>query len=200
MIRVLLADDEHLLRTAVASLLELDDDIEVVDQTDNGHAVVTHPARHMIDVFILDIEMPDLDGLETARHLLREDPDRSVVIVTRHARPGVLRSALAAGVRGFVPKSTRAEDLAGIIRTIHNGGRYVDASLAFDAMRNDSPLTEREASLLARTEQGQSIASIASELHLAHGTVRNYLSNAIMKLGATDRHEAARRARKNGWI
>lgn len=200
MIRVLLADDEHLLRTAVASLLELDDDIEVVDQTDNGHAVVTHPARHTIDVFILDIEMPDLDGLETARHLLREDPDRSVVIVTRHARPGVLRSALAAGVRGFVPKSTRAEDLAGIIRIIHNGGRYVDASLAFDAMRNDSPLTEREASLLARTEQGQSIASIASELHLAHGTVRNYLSNAIMKLGATDRHEAARRARKNGWI
>jgi len=199
-IRVLLADDEHLLRTAVASLLELDDDIKVVDQADNGLSVLNHPARATIDVFVLDIEMPDVDGVETARRLLREDPDRAVVIVTRHARPGVLRSALAAGVRGFVPKSTRAEDLAGIIRTIHEGGRYVDASLAFDAMHNDSPLTERETSLLSRTEQGQSIASIASELHLAPGTVRNYLSNAIMKLGATDRHEAARRARKNGWI
>lgn len=200
MTRVYLADDEELLRTALASLLDLDDDITVIAQAASGDAVLADPERLHADVFLLDLEMPGLGGLDTAKALLAEDASRQIVIVTRHARPGILRSALAAGVRGFVPKSTPAEQLSIVISRVHSGERYVDAELALDAISVDCPLTERELDALRLTEDGRSIPEIAAHLHLAQGTVRNYLSDAITKLGATTRHAAAKHAKANGWI
>lgn len=200
MIRVYLADDEEMLRTALASLLELDDDLTVIAQAASGDTVLTDPARAETDVFLLDLEMPGLGGLDTAKALLYENPDRRTVIVTRHARPGILRSALAAGVRGFVPKNTPAEQLAAIIRRVHQGERYVDADLALDAISVDCPLTERELDTLRLTEEGKSVPEIAAQLHLAAGTVRNYLSDAITKLGVKTRHAAAKHAKNHGWI
>ncbi len=200
MIRVLLADDETLLRTALASLLELEGDIAVVAQCDDGPSVLAEAARHEVDVFLLDLEMPGASGLETAAALLAADPGRRVVVVTRHARPGVLRTALETGVRGFVPKSAAAGELAAIIRRVHAGGRHVDPVVAFDAMQSDCPLTDRELDVLRLTQEGRSIAAMAGELHLAPGTVRNYLSSAITRLGERNRHDAARHARRQGWI
>lgn len=200
MIRIYLADDEELLRTAIASLLELEDTITVAAQAASGDTVLTDPDREHIDVFLLDLEMPGLGGLDTAKALLVEDPGRRIVIVTRHARPGILRSALTAGVRGFVPKNTPAERLAEIITRVHHGERYVDADLALDAISVDCPLTERELDTLRLTEEGKSVPEIAEHLHLAAGTVRNYLSDAITKLGVKTRHAAAKKARSQGWI
>jgi two-component system response regulator DesR len=200
MIRVYLADDEEMLRTAIASLLELDDELTVIAQAAAGDAVLTDPARADADVFLLDLEMPRLSGLDVAKALLRENPDRRTVIVTRHARPGILRSALSAGVRGFVPKNTPAEELSTIIRRIHRGERYVDAELALDAISVDCPLTERELDVLRLTDEGKSVPEIAKQLHLAAGTVRNYLSDAITKLGVKTRHAAAKHAKTHGWI
>lgn len=197
MIRVVIADDEHMLRTALASLLDLEDGIHVTAQVDDGAAVLDlDPA----DVYVLDLEMPGLDGIETSKALLTRDPGAVIVMVTRHARPGVLRTALAAGVRGFVPKSTPAEQLAQVIRHVHAGNRYVDSDLALAALGFDCPLTDRELDVLRLTEQGKSVTEIAQTLNLAGGTVRNYLSDAITKLGATNRHVAAREARAHGWI
>ncbi|MDN5635976.1 MAG: response regulator transcription factor [Brevibacterium sp.] len=190
MIRVYLVDDEELLRTALASLLNLDDDITVIAQAPSGDTVLADPARTEADVFLLDLEMPGLGGLDTAKALLAENPQRRIVIVTRHARPGILRSALAAGVRGFVPKYTPAEQLSTI----------VDADLALDAISVDCPLTERELDALRLTEDGRSVPEIATHLHLAQGTVRNYLSDAITKLGVSTRHAAAKHAKAHGWI
>ncbi|MDN5688856.1 MULTISPECIES: response regulator transcription factor [Brachybacterium] len=200
MIRVYLADDEELLRTALASLLNLDDDITVIAQAPSGDTVLADPARTEADVFLLDLEMPGLGGLDTAKALLSENPQRRIVIVTRHARPGILRSALAAGVRGFVPKYTPAEQLSAIIRRIDQGERHVDADLALDAISVDCPLTERELDALRLTEDGRSVPEIATHLHLAQGTVRNYLSDAITKLGVSTRHAAGKHARAHGWI
>lgn len=200
MIRVLVADDEQLLRTALASLLELHG-MRVVAQCANGAEVLTQADRAEIDVFLLDLEMPGLGGLDAAKGLLAEQPDRAIIIVTRHARPGVLRSALAAGVRGFVAKDTPFEELASIIEHVHTGGgRYVDMELALSAISVDCPLSERETDALRLTEEGRSVSEIAEILHLAPGTVRNYLSDAIAKLGASGRHDAARQARVHGWI
>lgn len=198
MIRIFLADDEDMLRTALASLLGLEETITVAGTGANGQAALDHPDH--IDVYVLDLEMPGLDGLDTARALLALDPETAVVMITRHARPGILRSALAAGVRGFVPKSTPAEQLCRIIEHIHAGARYIDPELAVTALGFDCPLTERELDVLRLTRQGNNVAAIAAILHLAPGTVRNYLSEAMTKLNAPDRHAAARAAHEHGWI
>lgn len=200
MIRVFLADDEDMLRTALVSLLELEDTITVVGHGGTGRAALDHDPPDGIDVFVLDLEMPVLDGVDTARSLVDRDPTAAIVMITRHARPGILRSALAAGVRGFVPKNTSADQLARVIERVHAGGRYVDPDLAVTALGFDCPLTERELDVLRLTRRGDSIAEIASGLSLAPGTVRNYLSDAIAKLGVSNRHAAARAAREHGWI
>lgn len=200
MIRIVIADDEQMLRTALAALLELEDDLTVVGQYDNGQLLLDAIESLVADVFILDLEMPVLGGLDTVRALMERDPATRVVIITKHARPGILRSALAVGVRGFVPKDTPAEELARIITRIHTGERYVDADLAIAAIDFDCPLTERELDALRLTEAGMTIAEIAATLHLAGGTVRNYLSDAIIKLGASNRHAAAKQAQAHGWI
>lgn len=200
MIRVYLADDEELLRSALATLLELSDNIQVIAQANTGLAVLSDAARADTDVFLLDLEMPGMSGLDTAKALLAEDATHQIIIVTRHARPGILRSALAAGVRGFVLKSTPAEQLVDIISQVSAGRRYVDTDLALDAIAVDCPLTERELDTLRLTDEGLSVAEIATQLYLAKGTVRNYLSEAITKLGVPSRHAAAKYAKNQGWI
>lgn len=200
MTRVLLADDENLLRLALAALLDLEEGIEVVAQADNGADAVTLTRTHDPDVVLLDLEMPGLDGIEAATEILRERPERAVVLLTRHGRPGVLKRALAAGVRGFVGKSIEPERLALVIADVHAGRRYIDSDISLAAMMDDCPLTDRELELLRLTESGRSVREMSAALHLAPGTVRNYLSAAMQKTGAASRHEAARRARERAWI
>lgn len=201
MIRVLLADDENLIRSALATMLDLEDDIEVVAQADSGEAALSIASDAVPDVAVLDLQMGGIDGIETARKIVGALPRCGTIIVTSHGRPGYLKKALAAGVRGFLPKTTSAATLAEVVRTVHAGGRYVDPSLAAEAIgAGDSPLTPREADVLEFAADGATIAEIARRAHLSPGTTRNYLSAAAAKLGAANRHEACAVARRHGWI
>nr|WP_236241584.1 response regulator transcription factor [Streptomyces sp. CC228A] len=200
-IRVLLADDEHLIRGALAALLGLEDDIEVVAEAASGPEAIAMARTHRPDVAVLDLQMPGADGVRVATSLRAELPGCRTMIVTGHGRPGHLKRALAAGARGFVPKTVSAQQLAEIIRTVHAGNRYVDPELAADAIASgDSPLTAREAELLELAADGAPIAEIAQRASLSPGTVRNYLSSAVSKLGAENRHAAVRLARDRGWV
>jgi two-component system response regulator DesR len=200
MIRLLLADDEDLVREALATLLELEPDFEVVAQAGDGERAVQLAAQHEPDVVVLDLEMPGLDGVAAAGRILAARPV-PVVLLTRHARPGVLRRALAAGARAFVPKTTPADRLARILRDVHAGGRYVDSEIAATALTEGAcPLTERELDVLRHVRGGASATDIAARVHLAPGTVRNYISSAMAKLDAPTRAEAARTAYEEGWI
>ncbi|MER5336911.1 response regulator transcription factor [Micromonospora sp. NPDC002717] len=201
MIRVLIADDEELIRTAVVALLDLEDDITVIAQADNGDDAMALAAAHDPDVVLLDLEMPPTDGIYTAERILGAHPRAKAVLVTRHARPGVLKRALASGIAGFVPKSTPVSALATVIRDIAAGRRYVDPDIAATALAADRcPLTPRELDVLRMTRQNAPIQHIARTLHLAEGTVRNYLSTAMTKLDAPSRHAAADIAWENGWV
>ncbi len=199
-IRVLVADDEVLIRGAVEALLALEEDLEVLPGVSDGTAAVAAAQEHRPDVCLLDLEMPGLDGVEAAQQILRSVPTK-VVIFTRHARPGVLRRALAERVSGFVPKSTPAEELADVLRQVASGRRYVDPEIAAMALTGEqSPLTERELDVLRVGRTAHRVEEIAQALHLAPGTVRNHLSNAMAKLGVRTRQEAAQRAWEEGWI
>ncbi|MFC4051460.1 response regulator transcription factor [Actinomadura syzygii] len=201
MIRVLLADDEHLIRGAVAALLGLEPDLEVVAEVGRGDEVAAAVAAHDPDVAVLDIEMPGADGLAVAEDLAASGARCAVCILTSFGRPGYLRRAMAAGVRGFVAKDAPTQELAAAIRKVHGGGRYLDADLAAGAMAaGDNPLSEREREVLRLTGTGAETARIAALLHLSEGTVRNYLSTAMAKLGAPTRVAAARAAHDMGWI
>ncbi|GGV00942.1 MULTISPECIES: response regulator transcription factor [Streptomycetaceae] len=200
-VRVLLADDEHLIRGALAALLALEDDLTVVAEAASGPEALAMAKAHRPDVAVLDLQMPGLDGIEVATELRRLLPDCRTMIVTGHGRPGYLKRALEVGVRGFLPKTVSAADLAGIIRTVRAGGRYVDPELAADAIAaGETPLTPRETDVLELAADGTSIAGIAERAALSQGTVRNYLSSAAAKLGAENRHAAVRIAREHGWI
>ncbi|MEU1887464.1 response regulator transcription factor [Micromonospora rifamycinica] len=200
MIRIVIADDEELIRGALVALLSLEADIEVVADVADGEAAVAAAVAHRPDLTLLDLEMPGLDGVDAARRLLRLVPTR-VVIVTRHARPGTLKRALSAGVHGFVPKSTPASELARIIRSVAAGERYVDARLAASALtEQESPLTPREIDVLRLTRDGLPTKNIARQLGLAHGTVRNHISSAMTKLDVDSRTAAATIAWEQGWI
>jgi two-component system response regulator DesR len=201
MIRVLLADDENLIRSALATMLDLEDDIEIVGQADSGEKALTVSASLAPDVAVLDLQMGGIDGIETAQKIAEMLPTCASIIVTSHGRPGYLKKALEAGVRGFLPKTTSAATLAEVVRTVQGGGRYVDPTLAAEAIgAGDSPLTPREADVLEFAADGASIAEIARRAHLSPGTTRNYLSAAAAKLGAANRHEACALARRHGWI
>jgi two-component system response regulator DesR len=200
-IRLLLADDENLIRGAVAALLAMQHDLEVVAQAASGDEALAMARMHRPDVAVLDLQMPGLDGIAVAQALLRELPDCASVIVTSHGRPGHLKRALAAGVRGFLPKTVSGQVLADIVRIVHGGGRYVDPELAAEAISaGDSPLTPREADVLELAADGVPIEDIARRASLSPGTVRNYLSSAVTKLGAANRHEAVHLARTHGWL
>ncbi|MBB1260877.1 response regulator transcription factor [Streptomyces alkaliterrae] len=200
-LRVLLADDEHLIRGALAALLALEDDLVVVAEAATGPEAMAMARAHRPDVAVLDLNMPGADGIEVVTALRREVPECAAMIVTGHGRPGHLKQALSAGARGFLPKTVSAQRLAEIIRAVHDGNRYVDPELAAEAISaGDSPLTARETELLELAGDGATIAEIARRAALAPGTVRNYLSAAAAKLGAENRHVAARTARERGWI
>jgi two-component system response regulator DesR len=200
MIRLLLADDEDLLRGALAALLELEEDLTVVAEASTSTDAVRLAREHQPDIAVLDLEMPPADGLRAAEEIRAALATR-IVLVTRHARPGVLRRALSAGVSGFVPKTTPAARLAEILRDIAAGRRYVDPDIAASALtEDDCPLTDRELEVLRASRTGASINEIANQVHLAPGTVRNYLSAAMTKLGVSSRHAAAHRAWEEGWI
>lgn len=200
-IRILLADDEHLIRTALAQLLDLEPDLEVVAQAASGDEALAMAARHAVDVAVLDLQMPGPDGIAVAERLASHLPGCGVVIVTSHGRPGHLKRALRSGVRGFLPKTTSAATLGEVVRKVHTGGRYVDPDLAAEAIAaGDSPLTPREADVLELAADGTTVEEIAARAALSPGTVRNYLSSAITKLGAANRHDACATARRMGWI
>jgi len=200
MIRILIADDENLLRRAIASLLDLEDGIEVVAQADNGETAIILTRETTPDVVLLDLEMPGLDGIDTASRILEERPGQPIILLTRHGRPGVLKRALKAGIRGFLGKTVDPERLAQIIGDIYEGKRYIDSEISTAAMIDDCPLSERELDVLRLTLDGLSVREMSLSLHLASGTVRNYLSAAMQKTGTASRHEAARRARERSWI
>lgn len=201
MIRILLADDENLIRDALATLLSLEDDLEVVVQAASGPEALAAARKYTPDVAVLDLQMPGLDGIEVARALAVEVPGCRVVMVTSHGRPGYLKRALEAGVGAFLPKTVSSRVLADVVRQVQAGGRYVDPELAAEAIAaGSSPLTPREADVLELAAGGAPVEEIATRASLAPGTVRNYLSSAAAKLGATNRHEAVHLARRHGWI
>ena len=201
-IRVLLADDEHLIRGAIAALLSYEEDLLVVAEAASGPEALAMARAHRPDVAVLDLQMPGaLDGVAVAAALRTEVPGCRTLIVTSHGRPGNLKRALTAGVRGFVPKTVSAQRLAEIIRSLHAGGRYVDPELAADAISaGDSPLTARETQVLELAADGAPVAEVARRASLSTGTARNYLSSAATKLSADNRHTAVRIARERGWL
>jgi two-component system response regulator DesR len=200
-IRILLADDQALVRSALAALLELEDDFEVVVQVGRGDEVVAAARDQHPDVALLDIEMPGLDGLAAAAALSQEVPTCRVIIVTTFGRPGYLRRAMESGALGFVVKDAPAEQLADAIRRVSRGLRVVDPALAAATLAGGvSPLTGRERDVLVAARDGATVADIAGRLFLSEGTVRNYLSAAIAKTGVRNRVEAVRVADERGWL
>jgi two-component system response regulator DesR len=200
-IRVLIAEDQTMLRGALAALLSLEPDITVVAQASNGREAHKLTLTLAPDVVVTDIEMPEMTGLEFASALKDTTSKARVIILTTFARPGYLRRALDAGARGYLLKERPAGELAEAIRRVHAGLRAVDPALAAEAWSADEdPLTDRERSILQRAADGRSSAEIAADLRLSEGTVRNYLSEAIAKLGAANRIDAARIARARGWL
>jgi two-component system response regulator DesR len=200
-IRLLLADDQALVRGALAALLDLEPDIAVVAEVATGEEVVAAARQHQPDVALIDVEMPGMDGIEATRALKQDRPATRVLIVTTFGRPGYLRRALQAGADGFVVKDTPARQLADAVRRVHAGLRVVDPELAADSLvAGDSPLTARESEVLRAARDGASVASIAARLYLSEGTVRNHLSSAIGKTGSANRAEATRVADQNGWL
>lgn len=201
MIRVLLAEDQHLVREALAALLSLEDDIEVVAQVARGDDVAAAVAEHHVDVALMDIEMPGMDGLAAAAALRGASPGVKIVILTTFGRPGFLRRAMDSGVSGFVVKDSPAGKLADTVRRAIAGERVIDPDLAVAALSEGAnPLTQRERDVLAASADGSMISAIASRLHLSEGTVRNYLSACIQKTGARSRAEALRIADDRGWL
>lgn len=200
-VRLLLADDQALVRGALAALLGLEEDLEVVAEVGRGDDVVAAAREHDVDVALLDVEMPGMDGLAAAAALRAELPDVAVVIVTTFGRPGYLRTALRAGALGFVVKDTPAKALAQAVRDVRAGRRVVDPALAADSLvAGESPLTQREADVLRAARGGATVADLAAGLFLSAGTVRNHLSSAIGKTGSRTRAEAVAVADGNGWL
>jgi two-component system response regulator DesR len=200
-VRVLLAEDQAMVRGALSALLSLEDDIEIVAEASRGDEILPAALDTLPDVALLDIEMPGGDGLEAAAVLHEQLPSCRVVILTTFGRSGYLRRAMESGAAGFLLKDAPASELAKAIHRAMKGERVVDPALAAAALsEGDNPLTEREREVLAASEGGATIEDIAAKLYLSEGTVRNYLSTAIKKLGARNRVEAARLAERKGWL
>ena len=200
MIKVLLAEDQAMVRGALAALLSLEEDIEVLGSCADGASAWSEAQRLRPDVIVSDIEMPGMTGLELALRVQEHSLPSKLVIVTTFARPGYLRRALDAGVMGYLLKDAPADQLAEAVRKVHRGGRVIDPQLALEAWTESDPLNERERQVLRLAGEGLSSADIAAQLSLSHGTVRNYLSDAIGKLHAANRVEAYRLARQKGWL
>ena len=200
MIRVVVAEDQAMLLGALAALLEIETDIDVVARARDGREALDIVRRERPDVLLTDIEMPKMTGLELAAAVRDEKLPTRVIILTTFARGGYLRRALDAGASGYLLKDSPAEQLANAIRRVHAGGRAVEPALAAEAWSEPDPLTDRERQVLRMAAEGTTSGDIAAALNLSEGTVRNYLSEAISKLGAQNRIEAARIARDRGWL
>ncbi len=200
MIRIVLAEDQAMVRGALVALLRLETDLDIVADVGDGPAAWAALQQHAPDLLVTDIEMPGLTGLDLALKLQAAGAATRVVVLTTFARAGYLRRALEAGVRGYLLKDAPSEQLAAALRQVHAGGRAIDPQLAVAAWGEDDPLTERERQVLRLAGEGVRSTEIAERLHLSHGTVRNYLSEAIGKLGAGNRIEAYRVARAKGWL
>ena len=200
-LRVVLVDDEHLIRSALATMLSLEEDLEVLGEAGTVAEGARLIAETTPDIAVVDLQLPDGDGLELCEQIAEASPATRCLILTSHARPGYLKRALAQGVLGFLPKTTSAEQLARAVRSVAGGRRAIDPELAAETISSgDSPLTPREADVLEFAADGAPVEQIARRAHLAPGTVRNYLSSAQAKLQAANRHEAAAIARRQGWI
>lgn len=199
-IRLVLAEDQTMVLSAFATLLALEDDLDVVGTAADGEQALALVTELAPDILLTDIEMPQLTGLDVAAHLHDGHVATRVVVVTTFARGGYLRRALEAGVHGYVLKDAPVEHLAEVIRRVHAGERVIDPQLAAEAWGSSDPLTDRERDVLRLAERGHGNAHIAGQLHLAEGTVRNYLSTAMAKLGAENRSRAAYIAREHGWL
>jgi two-component system response regulator DesR len=200
-IRVLIAEDQTMVRGALRALLDLEDDLQVVAEVGRGDAVVEAAREHRPDVALLDIEMPGLDGIEAARALATAVPEVRAVVLTTFGRPGFLRRAMEVGASGFLVKDAPVAELARAIRAVVAGERVIDRELAAAALAiGATPLSAREADVLREAADGATVAEIARRLFLSEGTVRNYLSSAIGKTGARTRVEAARVAEEKGWL
>ncbi|HVK27146.1 MAG TPA: response regulator transcription factor [Nocardioides sp.] len=200
-IRLVLADDQALVRGALSALLGLEPDLDVVAEVGTGAEAVSVATVEQPDVVLMDVEMPGMDGIEACAAVRAASPRTRVLIVTTFGRPGYLRRALQAGASGFVVKDTPASQLADAVRRVHRGLRVVDPALATDSLvSGESPLTARETDVLRAARDGSSVAAIASRLFLSEGTVRNHLSGAIGKTGAGNRAEAVLVAEGNGWL
>lgn len=201
MIRLVIADDQALVRGALAALLGLESDIEVVAEVGRGDEVLDAVVLHRADVALLDVEMPGIDGIAAAALVRERVPTCKVLMVTTFGRPGYLRRAMQAGAQGFVVKDTPARQLAEAVRKVAAGLRVVDPTLAMETLTaGESPLTERETDVLRAAGDGGTVASIAEATFLSAGTVRNYLSSAMGKTGARTRAEAVHIAKENGWL
>ncbi|MEU7837176.1 response regulator transcription factor [Nonomuraea sp. NPDC049129] len=201
MIRVILAEDQAMVRGALASLLGLEPDIEVVGEAADGEAAVAVAVQKLPDIALLDIEMPVMDGLSASAKITSQVPGCRVMILTTFGRPGYLRTAMEAGAVAFLVKDSPARELAAAIRRVHAGERVIDPGLAAAALSaGPNPLSARERDVLAAAVDGSTIGDIARHLHLSEGTVRNYLSSAIQKTHARNRIEAVQRAKSQGWL
>lgn len=201
MIKVLLADDQQMMREALVKLLRMEPDIDVVADVGTGDAAIAAVEQHQPDVALLDIEMPGTSGLDAAAAIQQRWPSCHVLILTTFSRPGYLRRAMEAGARGFLVKDAPVDELATAIRRTVAGESVIDPSLAANALSaGANPLTDRERAVLVASIDGAAIADVAGMLHLSESTVRNYLSSAISKTGTRNRIEAAHHARANGWL
>jgi two-component system response regulator DesR len=200
LIRIVIAEDQAMVLGALAALLEIENDIEVLARARDGREALALVRDLRPDILLTDIEMPNMTGLELAAAVRKEHPAVRVIILTTFARPGYLRRALDAGATGYLLKDSPAEQLANAIRRVHAGGRAIETALAAEAWGDPDPLTDRERQVLRLAGEGRSSGEIAAELHLSEGTVRNYLSEAISKVGAQNRIEASRIARERGWL
>ncbi len=199
-IRIVLAEDQAMVRGALVALLGLETDFDVIAEAGEGDTAWHAVQQHRPDLLVTDIEMPGATGLDLASRVQQSDLATRVVILTTFARAGYLRRALDLGVRGYLLKDAPSEQLAAALRQVHAGGRAIDPQLAVAAWSEEDPLTERERQVLRLAGEGASSADIGARLHLSQGTVRNYLSEAIGKLGTANRIEAYRLARQRGWL
>lgn len=199
-VSVVLVDDETALRRALAVVLGLEDDINVLADTGDPQEAQGLIQRLGPDVVVTDLEMPHVDGVELSRWVLDQQPRPRVLMLTRHMRPGVLKQVLAVGVDGFLGKDAEPHEIAEAIRAIAAGRRHVDSSIAVQALQDDCPLTSRELDVLRASRTGASVREMAAQLYLATGTVSNYLSEAMAKLGSQNRHQAVKAAEDRGWL
>ena len=200
MIKVLVVEDQGLVRGAISALLGLDVQIEVIAQAQDGLEGLNALQEHEVDIVLTDIEMPNMTGLELAERVIESYPDSKVVIMTTFSRAGYIRRAMAMGVKGFVLKEAPSEYLVNTLKKVMVGQKVIDPELAMSALEDNDPLTEKERKALRFASEGLKTVEIAKKLFLSEGTIRNYLSEAIAKLNATNRVDAARIAKQKGWL